>query len=62
MQVICDHANTEHCKKVSKDSMINCHHSKPHEHSNNCNIKDECGIPFRYIIKVKCIPYQEESK
>jgi hypothetical protein len=55
MLVICDHANTEHCKMTSGEEWwgILCTHKRTHEKNNSCNEGECAGI------KVKCIPYKE---
>lgn len=55
MKVICDHAGTEHCKEIHHGYFIKCPCSKPHDENKECNGVHE-------IIKVKCIPYQEDRK
>jgi hypothetical protein len=65
MLVICDHANTEHCKKVKK-VWHGCWHSKPHDnkycHTSNSDMGYFTCRNISGSIKVKCIPYKEKSK
>jgi|WetSurMetagenome_2_1015567.scaffolds.fasta_scaffold188262_1 hypothetical protein len=58
MQVICDHAGTEHCKKVLKKN--DCTHHWRHEKNAGCSISF-CTLNKKDV-DVKCIPYQEERK
>lgn len=62
---ICNHANSEHCKKVTK---LSCSHIKPHERYEAWPSEEKfCGEVLcmnddEQSIKVKCIGYKENDK
>lgn len=61
MKVICDHANTEHCKQIQKRIIKATNyayfcHSFPHDLT-VCHLHGECDN-----IEVKCIPIKEVSQ
>jgi argininosuccinate synthase len=49
---ICDHANTEHCKKVKK-IYHGCWHSKVHDYIIGCHTDHSCR-DISGTIKVNC--------
>jgi hypothetical protein len=58
MKYICNHANTEHCKKVQEYNHVNCQHNEMHESTDDCWMISICLNELN-IINVKCIEVKD---